>query len=153
MNSFDKNYYANEFSKTVQERKHKILEGTYVTNNSVLKIQCLKHEKTYEVVAKNYKISKFGIPCCKPPNSSGQYGSKKKGFQISLETRAKICFAFGVKVKKVNLKTTVFGQRVEKVRIILLLSMVRVLLIVNMITQNMLLEFKVLKDLQNLSVL
>ena len=55
---------SNLFSKTVQEREHEILDGIYVNNRSALKIGCLKHAKTFDVVAGNYKKSRFGISCC-----------------------------------------------------------------------------------------
>ena len=56
---------ANKFAKTVQDRGHEIVDGTsYINNRSVLKIRCLKHEKTYDVIPGNYKKSRLGIPCC-----------------------------------------------------------------------------------------
>lgn len=69
---------ANLLKKTVQERGHEIIDGIYVNNQSVLKIHCLKHGETFDVVAGNYKKSRFGISCC---------ASEKQGAAVAKANR------------------------------------------------------------------
>lgn len=54
----------NEFEAIVESRQHKIVEGTYITNDSLLKLYCCKHNQTQEVEARRYKTCKLGLTCC-----------------------------------------------------------------------------------------
>ena len=96
----------------MQEREHEILDGIYVNNRSVFKISCLKHRKIFDVVAGNYKQSRYGIPCCMPTQFNAavcKAAQLKKGSKLSLETRAKISAA--LKGKSKNYRSWLKGRK------------------------------------------
>ena len=54
----------------MENRGHKITDGIYVNNRSVLKIHCLKHGQTHIVTAGLYKKARFGVQCCSSEKQS-----------------------------------------------------------------------------------
>ena len=60
----DRQPKAKQFAELVESRGHTITNGIYRSNQSVLKIHCLKHKQHHTVSAGLYKKARTSVKCC-----------------------------------------------------------------------------------------